>query len=260
MAKHLKTTPPSGKKRARLPLVLFVLAAVLLLTSALGSAQAALTYFSEEYDAAIALPDIGITLVENGTGVSTRDYTGSDDVWTTTHGELLANMLAEGESLELGHTYDEVLAVTNSGNIDEYVRVKVYRYWTDADGQKLTNLDPALIDLHWVNTDGAWVEDVSARTSERSIFYYTSVLGVDETTVPLTDTLTVSEALARKVTRTFEKTAEGTVVTTTYDYDGVKFVIEAEADAVQTHNAEDAITSAWGVTASIGSDGSLSLG
>ena len=39
-------------------------------------------------------------------------------------------------------------------------------------------------------------------------------------------------------------------VTTTYKYDGVEFHVDVEADAVQTHNAQDAIKSAWGADAS----------
>ena len=37
-------------------------------------------------------------------------------------------------------------------------------------------------------------------------------------------------------------------ICTIYDYDGLHFVIEVEADAVQTHNAQSAMTSAWGVS------------
>ena len=37
------------------------------------------------------------------------------------------------------------------------------------------------------------------------------------------------------------------------------FVIEACVDAVQTHNAKEAIKSAWGIDVNIGSNGSLSL-
>ena len=55
-------------------------------------------------------------------------------------------------------------------------------------------------------------------------------------------------------------TANGwTTVTTEFAYDGYRFNIKAEADAVQTHNAADAIRSAWGVDVSIGENGSLSL-
>ena len=42
---------------------------------------------------------------------------------------------------------------------------------------------------------------------------------------------------------------EGNVITTIYKYDGVEFHVDIEVDAVQTHNAQDAIKSAWGVDA-----------
>ena len=37
------------------------------------------------------------------------------------------------------------------------------------------------------------------------------------------------------------------MTTYTYAYDGYGFVVQAEADAVQTHNAKAAIRSAWGL-------------
>ena len=42
---------------------------------------------------------------------------------------------------------------------------------------------------------------------------------------------------------------DGNVITTIYKYDGVEFHVDVEVDAVQTHNAQDAIKSAWGVDA-----------
>ena len=36
-----------------------------------------------------------------------------------------------------------------------------------------------------------------------------------------------------------------------YEYDNYKFIVDVEVDAVQTHNAKDAIKSAWGVDATI---------
>ena len=41
-----------------------------------------------------------------------------------------------------------------------------------------------------------------------------------------------------------------------YAYDGYKFVVEAEVNAVQTHNAKEAIKSAWGVDVELAADGS----
>ena len=48
-------------------------------------------------------------------------------------------------------------------------------------------------------------------------------------------------------------------ITTVYDYDGYSFQIEAEVDAVQTHNAVDAIKSAWGVDVDVAANGNISL-
>ena len=50
-----------------------------------------------------------------------------------------------------------------------------------------------------------------------------------------------------------------TTVRTAYDYDGATFVVEAEVDAVQTHNAQSAIKSAWGVDVEVAGDGTLRL-
>ena len=42
-------------------------------------------------------------------------------------------------------------------------------------------------------------------------------------------------------------------------YDGYSFQVEAEVDAVQTHNAQDAIKSAWGVDVDVAANGDISL-
>ena len=39
----------------------------------------------------------------------------------------------------------------------------------------------------------------------------------------------------------------------------MNFNLEAEVDAVQTHNAKDAIKSAWGIDVNVASDGTISL-
>jgi hypothetical protein len=69
--------------------------------------------------------------------------------------------------------------------------------------------------------------------------------------IPFTDTLTVNSSVADKVSQTVKETENGKVITTTYKYDGVEFRIEADVDAVQTHNAGDAVHSAWGIDPSI---------
>jgi len=242
-------------------IVLFGLAAVLLVFGTAGTSQAALTYFSENYTAQIQVYDIGVTLTENGDDISWRNYTGSDDVWHENTGALLTKLLdtAAGEKLVPGKAYPEALSVKNSGTIDQYVRVMVYRYWIDAEGHKTTKLSPDLIDLNLTLAGSGWVKDESASTPERTVLYYTGILTPGETAPAFSDTLTIDSAVAKKFKETRETTAKGTVITTTYEYDGYRFVLEAETDAVQTHNAADAIKSAWGVDVAIGAGGGLSL-
>ena len=67
---------------------------------------------------------------------------------------------------------------------------------------------------------------------------------VRRTSEAFTSTLTINADLPYTV----KTETVGNVTTTTYIYDDVTFQIEATVDAVQTHNARDAIKSAWGLT------------
>jgi hypothetical protein len=231
-------------------MVVFLLAVGLLLFSTVGGARAALTYYSENYTTRVQVYDIGVSLQENGQVVAGQ-YDGT--------GTLLTDLLPEGESLKLGVTYPEVLTVQNTGTIDQYVRVNLYKYWTDADGNKVQNLSPDLIDLALDNLDSDWLVDEDASTPERTVLYYNKVLTVGEVSPALTQSLTISSMVGTKVTQSTTTTEDGyTTITTVYDYDGYRFNVEAKVDAVQEHNAEDAIWSAWGRQVSV-TDGILSL-
>lgn len=242
---------------------LFAVAVILLAVSMAGSSRAALTYYSENYTAQIEMYDIGVTLVENGRDVSWRNYTQRDDVWTEHTGELLTDM---EEFLKPGKSYPERLCVRNSGNIDSYVRVLLYCYWEDETGKR-NDLSPELIRLNL--TGNGWVEEIEKGESrERTILYYTPILPAqgNNTTPDLSDTLTIDESVSRilakaEKTETVEKDpGKGTYsIRTDYEYNGLRFVLEAEVDAVQTHNGADAIKSAWGVDVEVQDDGSLRL-
>jgi len=129
---------------------------------------------------------------------------------------------------------------------------------------------PDLIDLNLVNLGTDWIEDEEARTAERTVLYYKNLLyaqgnmpedmasGATET-APFADTLTIDDSIAKKVSQETKKEGQYTTIITTYDYDGVSFRIEVEVDAVQEHNAQDAVWSAWGRKVTVGEDGSLSL-
>ncbi len=242
--------------------MLLAAGAVLLLSSAAGSASAALTYYSDNYTAQVVMDHIGVTLVETSASgtkdISSRDYAGNGGGWEESTGVLLEDMLKETDGkLQLGRAYKEAISVKNSGDIDAYVRVKLYKYWTDGKGEKIQELSPALIGLDL--TDNGWIVDTGASTEERTVLYWPSVLKVGETTLPLSDTLTIDPAIASKVTTSVSQEGGSTWITTTFNYDGAVFHLEAQADAVQTHNGEQAIQSAWGVDVNISDSGTLSL-
>ena len=235
--------------------LLFVFAASLLAVGGIGTVTAAPAIISEYYSGGVEMYDIGVTLVENGTPVSSRTYSpNSNYVWDETYGALLGSLVPEGQEFHMGQTYPEALSVTNSGSIDEFVRVSVYKYWVDKAGNKLPVLTPGEIDLNLV-TDGGWGLDTNATTTERQVLYYTSLVPAGASTTAFSDTLTVNGRLPYKVTQT----TTGNVITTTYDYDGVTFMLDVQVDAVQTHSAEAAIKSAWGRAVTVSGD-SLTLG
>ena len=92
------------------------------------------------------------------------------------------------------------------------------------------------------------------------MFYYTSVLPKGETSSNFADEISISGDIAKIVGKTSKTDANGfTTITTTYEYEGARFVLEATVDAVQTHNAKAAIKSAWGIDVNISDSGSLSL-
>lgn len=248
-------------------LALFAVAALLLLGSTIGGARAALTFYSENYTASVELYNIGVTLLENGTPVSWRNYGNeSDGEWTEKQDAKLLSHL-EGrtgeDSFKVGKIYPEELSVRNSGTIDQYVRVTIYKYWLDRDGKKMQALSPDMIELELnlePDADGnCWLVDEEASTAERTVLYYNHILGTGRTTSPLSSTIKISNWVASKVSETAQTEGGHTTITTVYDYDGVTFQLEAKVDAVQTHSAADAIWSAWGSRVGISGNGTLSL-
>ena len=246
-------TSPAGTMGA------FALAVGLLASSSVGGARAALTYYSETYTSRVQMYDIGVTLLENDKEISWRNYDSRKDngSWLEEKGVLLENMVPEGEKFKIGVWYPEEPKVMNSGTINQYVRVSLYKYWLDENGEKVQTLTPDLIDLE-LQTDNGWMIDEESSTDERTILYYNRVLETGETSPAFAGRLKIDQSVTAKVTQTTEKTANGSKIITTYDYDGVQFCIEATVDAVQEHNVEDAVWSAWGRKVTV-NDGILSL-
>ena len=105
-----------------------------------------------------------------------------------------------------------------------------------------------MIELNILEENG-WIVDEN--TEERTILYLNRVLTPEEDPVEFADYIRIKPEIRDKMTAEVTTTETGTTYTYKYDYDGYSFQIAAEVDAVQTHNAADAIKSAWGVDASM---------
>ena len=241
MKKKKKSFP---KKSA----LLLTASALLLIGSTVGSTRAALTYYSENYSAQIEMQNIGVSLLENGDVVSSQDFT-SKNQQEVKDGELLTGLLGEKEKFAPGKKYKEELSVQNSGNIDTFVRVILTKSWQNKEGEKNTTLSPDLIELNFLTANG-WVVADQQTTDERTVLYYTKAVKAGDTTPALSETLRIDPKIATEV----EKTVKDKTITYTYKYNGYTFHIDAEVDAVQTHNAKDAIKSAWGVDVNVSDD------
>lgn len=230
------------------PVLLLSAAALLLLGSTIGSTRAALTYYSDNYSAQVNMSSIGVTLLENGEAVSHRNYANNGSWDAAEDAKLLENMLGEDKKLIPGKKYDEALSVRNSGNIDTFVRVIITKSWQDENG-KATNLSPDLIELNLTNSN-VWVEAATESSPERMVLYYTQALPAGADTPELSDTVRIDDEIAKMVS----KVVDGNTIRYVYDYNGYTFNLDAEVNAVQTHNAQEAIKSAWGVDVNVSDD------
>ena len=129
--------------------LLFVAAIGLLLFSSIGSTRAALIE-STEYVSQFQFPTLRIALSQDS-------------------GKMFG-MLKGDDKLIPGKKYPVNVTVSNTGSVDEYTRVTIYRYWLGKDGKQDTTLDAKLIQYE---VDSSWKKDDTKSTDEMSIFYYT---------------------------------------------------------------------------------------
>lgn len=241
------------------PALVLTAAALLLVGSTVGSTRAALTYYSENYSAQMNMQSIGVSLLENDKVVSSRDYVSNNEWKGTSEGELLTDLLGKDDTFTPGKKYNEAISVKNSGTIDTFVRVIITKSWQDKEGKKNTELSPDLIELNFL-TDNGWEiakdqsyqSEQSDQYKERTVLYYTKALKAGKPTPALSDTLRINPSIASDVKQNVSE--DGKTITYTYKYNGYTFHIDAEVDAVQTHNAKDAIKSAWGVDVNVSDD------
>ena len=244
--------------------LLFVLATVMLFAGTIGGTQAVFADTSTDYLSQISMKHIGVALYENDMEkpVGERTYgtatvggdsrTGESSGWAANEqdGPLVINDLKQkgamtgDKMIKIGKTYPFEITAKNTGTIPHYLRMVVYRYWVDESGNKIidTRYDPQTIETAFGTSDyndKFWYKDPFS-TPERSIYYYRTILPVGEMTAPLYTTLDISTDI-RNYVRIKDNQYE-------YFYNGKQFEVYIEVDAVQTHHAQDAMRSAWGMS------------
>ena len=155
-------------------------------------------------------------------------------------------MIKADKKLLPGKTYPEVLAVRNTADINEYVRVSVFKYWLDENGNKFADMNSDWIELGFV-TDGKWSIDKGSSTEERTVLYYSDPVAPGKETTEFLESVTINDVILTKVSQSTSVQNNVTVIKTTFIYNGKQFCIEVLVDGVQDHNADQAKLSAWGV-------------
>lgn len=246
-------------------LVVLAAAAAICLIGLAGAAgtQAALVYESNEYAARIAQTHLGVALVEQSgegsepvvvnVGDEGKSYLGSaaegaegnllptTTVTATKDGETTtaerAVLLGDDEQMIPGKAYTEKLFARNaSSDMAQYVRLTVRKYWTDAEGNKLYDVDPALIVLG--ETGDGWVKSESESNDERLVFYYATQLGQGETTSAAIESIMLDPAVL---------TSDQLKAAASEQAPEYRITLQADVDAVQTKHAAEAAKSAWGI-------------
>lgn len=227
--------------------LLFLMALILLLFGSVGGTRAALNLESSIYESQMNTTSIGVSIREGSeTLASNNGPVSGVGVMKLSAGDMAAR--AGDDVFKIGKTYNLPLSVYNSGNIEEYVRVTIYKYWVtpagtaektgwfSGSGTKDRTLKPELIVLE---PDPGWTEDTEARTDERSVFYYSGPLA-SNSSVQFLNSVKVDSKIVDEI----QIGPDGKEF---YTYDGMGFVLEIQVDAVQTHNGNQARVSSWGL-------------
>ncbi len=235
---------------ARTLILLFtaVVLCALGLAGAVNVTQAQLTAYSEEHRADIEQTHLGVALIEN-TGSKGWDQINIGEAAGTPvkNAALLSDtdaLLDDDPQMIPGKMYDEQISVRNASNMDEYVRVTIYKYWTDKpktdESAKKVDLDPTLIEL--AINDAEWVKSEAESTDERLVYYLPRVL-VARADDPVDGPVLVKQVgLSSDVAKDAFK-AEVKAL----GLEKVHMNLEARVDSVQTHSVAKAAKSAWGV-------------
>ena len=211
-------------------IALIAAALVLLAGGTYTGTRAVLNVFSPEHFLVFDTDNQSVQIQENGAAATT----------------LLSSL--DGKIIPGKENKEEIRAV-NTADANQFVRIVIRKYWKDANGNKATDIDEKVLEkigLEFANPN-LWQKNDEETTAEREVYYYKNIVPAKVgVTQPLTSTLTVDSSVATEPTISAPD-ANG-VITYSYELDGYQVCIEAEAQSIQTHNAQDAVRSIWGVT------------
>lgn len=216
------------------------LAAILLCVAVCSTAFATLGFMSDSYELDFETSEISVSLSEQG---EDADSVIVDDA-------TLLSWMKDDEPLKLGYTYNERIAAINTSSQPEYVRVVVNKYWIIDNAQegdssevvKDTTLNPSLIQLGF-NTEEWTIDPTNPQSKEQTVLYSKNPIAPGAS-CNVVSTLRVDPSI---LTMTSSSETNNHITTLTYAYNNVDLGIDVECDALQTHNATDAMRDAWGI-------------
>ena len=253
------------KKLSKRTLALAAVAVLLFASGGFMGTRAQLSITSQDYEGHFKLDHLQVHLIENG-----RDVCGGHNTLDGTRkssGKLIQYLKGK---FDPGRAYKEEIAARNGTGennepVDQFVRLSIRKYWKNPEGEKDPSMKPDLIQLTynsskdeaWFNdkndkayNDKNWVINPKETTTERTTYYYRTTLAGGETSAPVVNKLKIDGKIVDDVV--IHEPDENNVITYEYKYDGYIACIEADVQAVQTHNADGnadyaAIRSIWGV-------------
>jgi hypothetical protein len=228
------------KKIIKNPLFLLALGLLVIGASTIGATRAAFSYQTAAERVNFSTATISVDILEEVDDA----YISIKDAKELTFSDIKAD-----ERFKPGKLYKENVKLVNNSNqetgYEEYVRVVVRKSWYK-DG-KDTALEPELIKL--TIADG-WFKNEAETTKEQEVYYLTSPLACGSE-IQFLKGIRIDNEITDYVYAVPVKNEEGAViqgcVENVYQYNDMKVYIQLQADAVQTHNAQDAIYAAWGI-------------
>lgn len=213
--------------------------------------------FSTSKATEIVIESIGVSLLENGNLISKNNWNIITNETESIEGKLFTQ-LGTSNTMLLGKSYQEEIAVKNTGKMGEYVRVIIDKKWIDEDGNMDISKSPDSIQLIQ-DVNNGWIEDEGAPTYGRKTYYYTKPIAVGETTTNVISKIKIANNIKEPVTFTQKQEGENNIITFNRDFEQAKLEIKIIVNVIQDHNAKEAILSNWGREVEIAADGTLSL-